>query len=155
MAENSQGTRRGKRGGRGRGGIKTSAVPLKTAGGMNRAQLMQALSSWDAARRSERRGNVVIPSLDPQKRISPTDRKEIAGKVEAGEQNVGFVKRAISGVAQLVGNLKPQADTGNSDFDEEIEERLGKRFDHPRAFDAAGNMDFWDWQTWVRECKVR
>jgi capsid protein len=147
-------TRRGKRGS-GRGSAASLVDGPKTVQGLNRGQLLQMLSSWDGARRSERRGFVVLPGNDPKTRVSPTERKEIAAKVEAGEQNVGFIKRAIEGVSGLVGNLRPQAATGNEEFDEALEERILARFEHARAFDAAGMMAFDDWQSWVRESKVR
>lgn len=149
MASNGSGRKRGKRGGRNRGAKRV------TARGAAQQKLIQALSSWDAARRSERRGRVIVPAMDPKKRVSPSERMEILGKVEAAEQNVGFVRRAIHGVPRLVGNLKGKAATGNEEFDAAVDERMAARFTHPRAFDASGRFDFNGWQTWVRTCKVR
>jgi capsid protein len=122
---------------------------------MSKGQLLKALSSWDAARKSERRGRVIVPRLDPKERVSPSERMEILGKVEAAEQNVGFVKRSIGGVARLVGNLKGRASTCNEEFNQEVDERMTARFTHPRAFDAAGSFDFMAWQAWVRTSKLR
>ena len=162
MANQGRKVRRGSRAGKkvqarkvADGGGAGAEAGKKTFAGMDRGDLVKMISSWDAARHSERRGRVVMPSLNPKKRVSPTERLEIARKVEAAEQNVGFVKRAIEGPARLVGNLLPQSLAGNADFEAEIEEKVGARFRHPRAFDAAGTFDFNDWQAWVRESKIR
>lgn len=149
------GAKKRRRGSRGGKKVQARKAEGKTWNGHSRADLVKMISSWDGARISERRGRVVMPSLNPKKRISPTERVEIARKVEAAEQNVGFVRRAIAGPARLVGNLKPQSAAGDAAFEGEIESAVLARFTHPRAFDAAGEFDFYGWQAWVRESKIR
>ena len=155
MGQDSKKSRRGTRAGKKVQARKAASKRPVDGLPKTKSDLVKMISSWDAARHSERRGRVVMPSLNPKRRVSPTERLEIARKVEAAEQNVGFVKRAIEGPARLVGNLHPQSQAGNADFEAEIEEKVGNRFKNHLAFDAAGNFDFNDWQTWVRESKIR
>lgn len=141
-----------------RGGVKHRKAAARVDGGgvsFSKDKLVQMLSSWDANRRSERRGQVVLPSASPERAVTAGDRVAIAQKVRAGEQNVGLVKRAIEVPARLVGNLKPQANTGLDDFDDELEARFWARAEHAEAFDVAGRFGFLDWQRWVRESKRR
>ena len=155
MGQDSKKSRRGTRAGKKVQARKAASKRPVDGLPKTKSDLVKMISSWDAARHSERRGRVVMPSLNPKRRVSPTERLEISRKVEAAEQNVGFVKRAIEGPARLVGNLHPQSQAGNADFEAEIEEKVGNRFKNHLAFDAAGNFDFNDWQTWVRESKIR
>ena len=137
MAANESGVNGGKRKRGKRGGVKHRA---KKAGmvSVNEKALVKMLSSWTGARESERRGYVRLPSANPEQALTARDRLTIAQKVRAGEQNVGLVKRAIEVPARLIGNLKPQANTGDESFDAEVEELFWRRADHAAAFDAAG-----------------
>jgi capsid protein len=144
--------RRGKRGGR----KHRESAQAGELVSVDRGKLIEALSSYEGARReSMKRGRVILPNANPERAVSSGDRVEIAQKVRAGEQNVGLVKRTIEVPARLVGNLKPQAATGNEDFDAEVEERFWSRAEHAAAFDAAGRFSFLDWQRWCRESKRR
>ena len=112
-------------------------------------------SSWDGARESSRQGYVRLPNTNPEQAVTAGDRVTTAQKVRAGEQNVGLVKRFIEKPALLIGNQMPQANTGNDDFDKEVDECFLARAKYPEAFDAAGRFSFLDWQRWTRESKRR
>ncbi len=144
--------RRGKRGGRNR----NAAAKLVAAGtGEKKARLFKALSNFDGARTSERRGRVRWDNLGARDEVSPSDRVELMKSARWGEANIGLVARAITGPSRLIGYLKPQAETGDSELDKRIEEIWQSRTEYAPAFDMAAGMNFEGWQDWVKRSKLR
>lgn len=152
--------RRGNRGGRGRRKLTPAREPqggglaVPPAGGLSLPGAMN-LSGWDGSRRSERRGYVVWPTLDSRKELGAHDRIEIMRKVRAGEANIGLVKRCIHGVSDLVGYLRPQAATADPDFNRRAEDAFMRRASQPLAFDMAGRLDFFAWQSVIKKARLR
>lgn len=108
------------------------------------------LSGFDAARKSARRGLVQWRSLDTQKEIQPHERLEVMRKCRAAEANIGIVRRAIGGLSQLVGTLRPQSKSMDPEFRKRAEEAFHRRASQPAAFDMAGKLDFEGWQDVVK-----
>lgn len=95
------------------------------------------------------------PTLDTSKELTARDRLEVLRRVRAGEANIGFVKRCIGGVSDLIGHIKPQAATKDHEWNRRAEEAFWRRAKHPLAFDQAGKLDFLGWQGAVKRSKLR
>lgn len=139
--------RRGRRGGKHRN--------RPPAGDGAAAVLPVNVSGWDGARRSERRGHLVWPTLDSKKELSAHERLEVMRKVRGAEANIGLVKRCVGGVSDLVGYLRPQAATENAEFNRAAEDAFNRRAGHPLAFDLAGRLDFFAWQSATKRARLR
>ena len=142
--------RRGKRGGKNR--PKNSAVSAMAsspaAAGASGAVGAGAdvSANYDGAGNGPRRGSVQWATLDPKKELTPRTRKELIKRARWGDVNVGLVKRCGQGVTNLVGYQVPQARSGDEEWNKRAEEAFSRRTDHPLAFDAAGKLDFKQWQ---------
>ena len=153
--------RRGSRGGKGR--------KQRTVHGMDVAQadvlrkdMLSALGfgvggggGWGAAQRSERRGYVRWNTLDTAKELPRGTRLEIVRKARWADAEVGLVKRANAGLANMVGYQTPQGDTGDAEWDNIAEAAVLRRWDNPDAFDVAGKLDAWSWQLALTRCRFR
>jgi len=153
MGQGSGKARRGKRGGKNR----NLAAKARKAGAVEgkKERLLRALSNFDGAKISERRGRARWDSLGARDEVSASDRVELMRSARWGEANIGLVARAITGPSRLIGYLKPQAETGDPELDKRIEEAWHLRTDHAPAFDMAAGMDFEGWQDWVKRSKIR
>ena len=112
-------------------------------------------NGWSAATPSEKRGYVWWPNLDTSKELPPHTRLEILRKARWADAEVGLVRRAVSGLADLVGYQRPQAETGDPEWDQLAEEAVLRRWNNPIAFDQAGKMDAWSWQVALTRCRFR
>ena len=148
--------RRGSRGGRKKQAVKKDAGVDAEA---LRKDMLNALGfsggSWGAAQRSDRRGYVQWNTLDTAKELPRGTRREIVRKARWADAEVGLVKRANAGLANMVGYQTPQADTGDADWDALAEETVLRRWDNPDAFDVAGKLDAWSWQLALTRCRFR
>lgn len=140
---------RRKRGGRRHSAKKRGMAPGAPVEGEKTLEVVN-LSGFDAARKSARRGMVSWRTLDTSREVSPGDRMEIMRKCRAAEANIGIVKRAIGGLSQLVGTLRPQSKSGDAEFRKRAEEAFLRRASQPAAFDLAGKLDFEGWQDCVK-----
>jgi len=140
---------RRKRGGRKHSAKKRGIAPGAPVEGEKTLEVVN-LSGFDAARKSARRGMVSWRTLDTSREVSPGDRMEIMRKCRAAEANIGIVKRAIGGLSQLVGTLRPQSKSGDAEFRKRAEEAFLRRASQPAAFDLAGKLDFEGWQDCVK-----
>jgi len=112
-------------------------------------------NGWSAATPSEKRGYVWWPNLDTSKELPPYTRTAILRKARWADAEVGLVRRAVSGLADLVGYQCPQAETGDPEWDAAAEQAVLRRWNNPLAFDVAGKMDAWSWQIALTRCRFR
>jgi len=112
-------------------------------------------NGWSAGTNSERRGYVYWPELDTAKELPPVTRLEILRKARWADAEVGLVRRAVGGLADMVGYQTPQAETGDAEWDQLAEDAVLRRWDNPLAFDVAGKMDAWGWQLALTRCRFR
>ena len=112
-------------------------------------------NGWSAATPTEKRGHVWWPNLDTSKELPPYTRLEILRKARWADAEVGLVRRAVSGLADLVGYQTPQAETGDPEFDKLAEDAVMRRWNNKLAFDVSGKMDAWDWQLALTRCRFR
>ena len=125
-----------------------------------RTDMLNALGfsggSWGAAQHSDRRGYVQWNTLDTAKELPRGTRREIVRKARWADAEVGLVKRANAGLANMVGYQTPQADTDEGEYwNKTAEEAVLRRWDNPDAFDVAGKLDAWSWQLALSRCRFR
>lgn len=110
------------------------------------APLTFGSSPYDGANASPRRGYVDWGTLDTRAELDAFSREELVRRVRWLCKNIGFVKRLVNGLADLVGDLKPQARTGDQEWNALAELNFMTRAGSPLVFDAAGKIDFFDAQ---------
>lgn len=129
MEEAKKTRRRGKRG-RGQAGQHAAAVESLLAA--------QALSGWDGANASTRRGYIYWPTTDTRKELTDYSFNEILKKSRWLRANNGLSERIVSGLADLIGYLTPVAATGDEEWNEAAEDLWNDRAEEPAVFDNQG-----------------
>lgn len=113
-----------------------------------------ALSGFDAANPSPRRGYVTWPSLDGAKAMGRGTRLKLLRLSRWCYANVGLAARMVDGVADLVGYLTPQAATRDAAWNAAAEQLFRDQCD-ANIFDRAGKLSFFDWQRELVRCRMR
>ena len=129
-----------------RGGRKPSATSIPT---------IQASGNFSAAQWSNRRAFVQWGTLDTSKELTGGDRLTILRKARKMYADVGLARRIVNGVANLVGYLKPQADTPDREFNRMAEELFYERAGTAFVFDRAAKMDFFQWQIALTRMRIK
>lgn len=106
------------------------------------------MSSFDAATFSQRRGYIYFPTLQTDREISGYTREEIMRKSRWLVRNVGYARRCIHGVANMVGHLSPVAITRDKAWNKAAEELFERTYgSSPTVFDVQGRNNFYGYQT--------
>lgn len=102
---------------------------------------------YDAANNnSPRRGYVFWPTLDTRREFTPHQRLQVLRKVRNFYANVGFARRVVNGLANLVGYLTPQAATADRKWNAAAEAAFDNFAGEEFVFDRAGKYNFYSWQ---------
>lgn len=102
---------------------------------------------------SSRRGWVYWPTLDTRKELPTYQRLQILRKVRSFYANVGFTRRIINGLANMVGYLQPQAATRDRAWNALAEAAFDNYCGEAFVFDRAAKYDFYSWQ--VQNTRLR
>lgn len=113
------------------------------------------MTNFDAAQWSPRRAYINWGTLDTAKELTGGDRLTILRKARKMYADVGLARRIVNGVANLVGYLKPQADTPDREFNRLAEELFYERAGTSFVFDRAAKMDFWQWQIALTRLRIK
>jgi hypothetical protein len=116
---------------------------------------VQALGTFDAAQWSPRRAYLNWGTLDTRKELTGNDRITILRKARKMYADVGLARRIVNGVANLVGYLKPQADTPDREFNRMAEELFYERAGTAFVFDRAAKLDFFQWQIALTRLRIK
>ena len=103
-------------------------------------------SGYDASRPSDARGWTRWATIDPRQELDQFTREQLLKESRWLQANVGFAHRGVTGMADLVGYLTPQAATSDSKWNQEAEEHFMEMALEPTLFDRTGVLDFFSWQ---------
>lgn len=106
------------------------------------ADSLKAISGFDAANQSTRRGWIYWPTLDTKREIDTYSRTELLRKSRWLRANFGLATRICSGLSDLIGYLTPVSMSGDPDWDELADDHWDDRASSPEVIDAAGQFDF-------------
>jgi capsid protein len=105
------------------------------------AAALQALSGFDGANQSSRRGFIYWPTLDSKRELDTYSRTELLRKSRWLRANFGLATRICSGLADLIGYLTPVSMSGDPDWDELADDHWEDRTSSAEVIDAAGQFD--------------
>jgi len=103
-------------------------------------------SGYDAARPSSTRGWTRWPTTEPRQELDQLTRETLVKESRWLQANVGFAHRGVTGLADLVGYLTPQAATGDAEWNQKAEDHFLEMALEPTLFDRTGMLDFFSWQ---------
>ncbi len=109
------------------------------------------LSGYSAANVSPNRGYLYWPESKGRFEMTALASEEIKRRIHWLFGNFGFPRRLVKGMAQAAGMITPISDTGESEWDDLVEENWIDRASSPEVFDAAGKFDFWTVQPQLDE----
>jgi hypothetical protein len=98
-----------------------------------------------ATQESPSRGRMVTFQEDTRKQLTPWARTILILKSRTLAENYGPAK-SIWNLAELIGSLKPQANSGDDAWNELAEARFDMIANSPLSFDRAGKRNFYTWQ---------
>lgn len=99
------------------------------------------LGGWDALQPSVRRGQVPWISLDTRQEVSNWSRTELLRAVR-WLRNTGLVAGLIKNAANLIGTLKPSAQSEDEEWNELANEAFVSQAGAKAVFDAGGKFNF-------------
>jgi len=103
-------------------------------------------SGYDGANWSSRRGYVYFPTLDTRQEIPRWTRLEMLRRARYLTRNIGYAKRCTTGLATMVGSLKPHATTSDREWNQQAEDAWERRAERPLTFDRSGRFGVSAWQ---------
>jgi capsid protein len=115
----------------------------------------RALGGYDGARINHTRGWVYWPTLDTRFELEEYDRLELLKKARALCANMGFPRRIVNGLSNMVGWLSPQADSPDPDWNARAEEAFERVAMNKNIIDARGRENFYDLQTSLVRHRLR
>jgi hypothetical protein len=115
--------------------------PSEMAAYQQSAAALQALSGFDGANQSTRRGFIYWPTLDSKRELDTYSRTELLRKSRWLRANFGLATRICSGLADLIGYLTPVSMSGDPDWDELADDHWEDRTSSAEVIDAAGQFD--------------
>ncbi len=101
---------------------------------------LKAISGFDGANQSERRGWIYWPTLDPKKELDAYSRTELLKKSRWLRANFGLATRICSGLADLIGYLTPMSLSGDEEWDQLADDHWDDRANEASVIDASGNF---------------
>jgi capsid protein len=105
-----------------------------------------AWSSFDAANRSTTRGWIYFPTLDTAKELDSYSHWELVKKARWFYANSGFARRAVNGLANMIGFLTPRALTRDPVWNELAMRNFESRAGSAQICDLMGKHNFYDYQ---------
>lgn len=112
----------------------------------------EQLSAFDGANYSERRGQIIMPSLDTREELDSFSREELTRRVRWLYNNVGFVRGIVRNSATLVGWMSAQARTQDRDWNRKQEKSFKRRTGKAANFDRAGKYNWRTAQLMIQRC---
>ncbi len=91
---------------------------------------------------------MILPNPDTSKQLAPWARTILILKSRALCENYGPAK-ALANLAELIGSLKPQANSGDKAWDALAEAAFDRIANSPLMFDRAAKRTFYTWQTFT------
>ena len=104
------------------------------------ASHLKALSGFDGANQSDRRGYIYWPTLDTKRELNTYSRTELLRKSRWLRANFGLATRICSGLADLIGYLTPVSMSGDEDWDSLCDDHWEDRAGEASVLDAAGQF---------------
>jgi len=102
------------------------------------ASQLKALSGFDGANQSDRRGYIYWRTLDTKRELDTYSRTEMLRKSRWLRANFGLATRICSGLADLIGYLTPISMSGDEDWDSLADDHWEDRAGEASVIDAAG-----------------
>jgi len=116
--------------------------------------LLQSISGWGGAGGSSRRGYIYWPGLDTQRELDAYSRTELLRKARWMRANMGLPRRICGGLADFIGYLKPQWNSGDPEWDEAAAALWADRAESPMVVDAAGTFGIDELQIQLDRCAL-
>lgn len=101
---------------------------------------LKAISGFDGANQSSRRGWIYWPSLDTKRELDSYSRTELLKKSRWLRANFGLATRICSGLADLIGYLTPISLSGDAGWDTIADNHWDDRANEAAVIDAAGQF---------------
>lgn len=101
---------------------------------------LKALSGFDGANQSDRRGYIYWPTLDTKRELNTYSRTELLRKSRWLRANFGLANRICSGLADLIGYLTPVSMSGDEAWDSLCDDHWEDRAGEASVIDAAGQF---------------
>jgi capsid protein len=114
-----------------------------------------ALSTFDAARWSDRRTQVPFFSKDTKFDLTGWDLQWVRAKSRYFYSNNGLACGLIDGLANLIGYLRPRPTSPNADWNKRMSTLFTDLAFNPLVFDRAGKYDFRQWQIQNNICRLK
>lgn len=102
---------------------------------------LKAISGFDGANQSTRRGWIYWPTLDSKKELDSYSRTELLRKSRWLRANFGLATRICSGLADLIGYLTPMSLSGDEAWDNLADAHWEDRASEAAVIDASGQFD--------------
>lgn len=106
----------------------------------------KALSSFDGANYSEKRGWIYFPTLDTRREIDTYTHWELVKKARWFYANSGFARRVVNGCAGMVGYMTPRSLTGDKEWSRDAENNFENRAGSAQICDLMGKHNFYSIQ---------
>jgi capsid protein len=119
----------------------TSRAQSEMAAYQQSAAALKALSGFDGANQSSRRGYIYWHTLDTKRELDSYSRTELLRKSRWLRGNFGLANRICSGLSDLIGYLIPVSMSGDPDWDEKADDHWEDRTSSAEVIDAAGQFD--------------
>lgn len=112
-----------------------------------RADMQQGefFGSWDALNPSVRRGQMPWVTLDTRQEVTQWSRSELLRAVR-WLRNTGLIKGLINNAANLIGWMRPQAQSSDKEWNRLANESFNAQASSAQVFDAAGKFNFFSAQ---------
>lgn len=101
-------------------------------------EFLNSMSGWGGAEKGGRRGWIYWPTLDTKRDLDQYTRTELLRKSRWLRANMGLPNRICGGLADFIGYLTPQWNSGDAKWDEEAAALWEDRAVEPGVVDAAG-----------------
>lgn len=116
--------------------------PFRTGAGVQQGELF---GSWDALSPSTRRGQLPWVTLDTRREVTTWQRSELLRAVR-WLRNVGMIKGLINNASNLIGWMRPQAQSADKEWNRLANENFNAKAGSAQVFDAAGKFNFFSAQ---------
>lgn len=104
------------------------------------ASQLKAISGFDGANQSDRRGYIYWPTLDPKRELDSYSRTELLRKSRWLRANFGLATRICTGLADLIGYLTPMSISGDKEWDAIADDHWEERANEGAVVDCAGQF---------------
>lgn len=105
------------------------------------AKFISAISGFDGANSSTRRGWIYWPTLDTRRELDSYSRTELLRKARALRANTGLPNRIVSGLSDMIGYLTPLSASGDDAWDDLCDRHWADRAGEAMVIDAAGRFN--------------